>query len=242
MSFMNKTILKTALLAALGVSSMVASFTTHAAAVNNGDQLTITQGVQLFDTNGNPSNVNPGSWFGMDTNASSTIAGTEKTPIGQGSTGLVIGTTTSAGASHGGLPTAGDTNDITAPWGFFGNTGSDFVTTAVTGSTTAGLNFSGWTVTWNGIPAIPMGAGAWAAGFSNGVGNFTWDGVYGNSYVLDYHGTVPTGDPSGFGGVKYALHMVGVVNAAAVPVPAAVWLFGSGLLGLVGIARRKKKA
>jgi hypothetical protein len=27
-----------------------------------------------------------------------------------------------------------------------------------------------------------------------------------------------------------------------IPVPAAVWLFGSGLLGLVGIARRKKKA
>jgi hypothetical protein len=27
-----------------------------------------------------------------------------------------------------------------------------------------------------------------------------------------------------------------------VPVPAAVWLFGSGLLGLVGIARRKKRA
>lgn len=27
---------------------------------------------------------------------------------------------------------------------------------------------------------------------------------------------------------------------AAVPVPAAVWLFGSGLLGLVGVARRKR--
>ncbi|MDH3888134.1 MAG: VPLPA-CTERM sorting domain-containing protein, partial [Gammaproteobacteria bacterium] len=27
---------------------------------------------------------------------------------------------------------------------------------------------------------------------------------------------------------------------AAVPVPAAVWLFGSGLLGLIGMAKRKK--
>jgi len=31
-------------------------------------------------------------------------------------------------------------------------------------------------------------------------------------------------------------------DVAAVPVPAAVWLFGSGLLGLIGVARRKKAA
>lgn len=30
------------------------------------------------------------------------------------------------------------------------------------------------------------------------------------------------------------------VTASVVPVPAAVWLFGSGLIGLIGIARRKK--
>ena len=32
------------------------------------------------------------------------------------------------------------------------------------------------------------------------------------------------------------------LSTSAVPVPAAVWLFGSGLLGLVGISRRKKTA
>ncbi len=32
------------------------------------------------------------------------------------------------------------------------------------------------------------------------------------------------------------------INVSAVPVPAAVWLFGSGLLGLAGIARRNKTA
>lgn len=33
-----------------------------------------------------------------------------------------------------------------------------------------------------------------------------------------------------------------VSSVSAVPVPAAVWLFGSGLLGLVGVARRKKSS
>ena len=31
-----------------------------------------------------------------------------------------------------------------------------------------------------------------------------------------------------------------LVSTSAVPVPAAVWLFGSGLIGLIGVARRKK--
>ena len=34
----------------------------------------------------------------------------------------------------------------------------------------------------------------------------------------------------------------GNITGTVVPVPAAVWLFGSGLLGLVGMARRKKAA
>ena len=32
----------------------------------------------------------------------------------------------------------------------------------------------------------------------------------------------------------------GVVEISQVPIPPAVWLFGSGLIGLIGVARRKK--
>ena len=38
-----------------------------------------------------------------------------------------------------------------------------------------------------------------------------------------------------------ATNLVTVTNVAAVPVPAAAWLFSSGLLGLIGVARRNKK-
>jgi len=34
----------------------------------------------------------------------------------------------------------------------------------------------------------------------------------------------------------------GVISTSAVPVPAAVWLFGTGLLGLTGFARKRKAA
>lgn len=50
-------------------------------------------------------------------------------------------------------------------------------------------------------------------------------------------GSMQTGP---FAGATPAFNGTGSLVAPAVPVPAAVWLFGSGLLGLVGVARRKK--
>lgn len=47
---------------------------------------------------------------------------------------------------------------------------------------------------------------------------------------------IQTGDPCCSGGSLFWDD----VSLTAVPVPAAVWLFGSGLLGLVGVARRRR--
>lgn len=38
----------------------------------------------------------------------------------------------------------------------------------------------------------------------------------------------------------FDLAYVEAINYSVVPIPAAIWLFGSGMLGLIGIARRKK--
>jgi hypothetical protein len=48
----------------------------------------------------------------------------------------------------------------------------------------------------------------------------------------------------GFAGsnFNYNLHLAPVNLPAAVPLPAAIWLFGSGLMGLAAVMRRKKKA
>lgn len=52
----------------------------------------------------------------------------------------------------------------------------------------------------------------------------------------------------GNGDLRIGLHVINFTSGGSesfvnnpVPVPAAVWLFGSGLLGLAGIARRKKQ-
>lgn len=60
------------------------------------------------------------------------------------------------------------------------------------------------------------------------------------SWNLAYSHTLPAGvgTMSGF----FDSHpYVSIENTSVVPVPAAVWLFGSGILGLIGVAQRKRR-
>ena len=80
---------------------------------------------------------------------------------------------------------------------------------------------------WSATEYAPNTSSAWAFNFDDGL-QFETDKILG-----------------GGSGSAWAVHSgdVGVaVSTSTVPVPASVWLFGSGLLGLIGVARRKARA
>jgi hypothetical protein len=66
------------------------------------------------------------------------------------------------------------------------------------------------------------------------------DGFGGWAGTLVSAGNINGDNWTGFSNVQFSEVFNVSVVSAVVPVPAAVWLFGSGLLGLVGIARRRK--
>ena len=242
----SKKTLNTTITLVIGITAMTTQMSVQAFMLNNGDQLTIESGVVTRDSYGN-TNVVSGSFFSMDTSGDSKIQSGEKTALAEGTNrGITVGKISAAGASHTGAVTPEDTGEIDSPWNFASNTGTHFLTTGVTGDTTNGLDFSGWSISWNSTD-ISMGDGSWQPNncielgcdgqlFTNGIAAFTWDGIYGNAYTLSYTASTLTGAKSG---TKYYLFLQGVVESAPeVPVPAAFWLFGSGLLCLLGIARR----
>lgn len=222
---------------ALGLALGVPGAGAQAAVLNAGDLLTIDAGVQLYDAYGNPAGVSGGSWFALDTDSNRSIATHEKAAIYPGTDGGIrIGSVQAIGAI-----------DI---WpDYFGATGYDYTTVAPTGGTTAGIDFSGWSIYWNGQPVpIAVDYGAWTptncatlgcagVSFIADVAAFSWSGVYGDSYTLWYSLSFMT-DPGTWVTTDYILYLEGTVQAP-VPVPAAVWLFGSGLIGLLGIVRRR---
>ncbi|MEW6330086.1 MAG: hypothetical protein AB1560_01365 [Pseudomonadota bacterium] len=80
---------------------------------------------------------------------------------------------------------------------------------------------------------------------SNGVLEFTFGGASGVIADLGYHGggmilSVSSSTLTNFGTQALTTSWTGSgLGDVFVPVPAAVWLFGSGILALLGVARRK---
>ena len=119
------------------------------------------------------------------------------------------------------------------------------------------------------LAAGTTGTSYYDGGWTSDVGDigdaFSWDGsilsltfdTLGGDYIQEYDdlgnfSQVVTGQPwqvasrfdndssQMYGYLTSGTSLTLTAQATVVPVPAAVWLFGSGLLGLVGIARRKK--
>jgi hypothetical protein len=107
-----------------------------------------------------------------------------------------------------------------------------------TGGTTYTLGNANYGVWGNGLGSVPGSTNLYGTGIDqSGVAldqQVSLYGVTGNSgagklqsYLL---------------GSNLTLSSAGVLSVSSVPLPAAVWLFGSGLLGLIGVGRRKAAA
>ena len=118
---------------------------------------------------------------------------------------------------HGGPPSPSDRGGVTAQWTYFCNTGVNYLSETVGSGTFSGdtdpgvgVDMSSWIVGWNGIATIPMGTNV--IGISQlycGV-----DCSDGDTYSIVHAATVPAGDPSGFGGVRYDVCLMGTITAA----------------------------
>jgi len=139
------------------------------------------------------------------------------------------------------LPTTGYVNWA---FGYFGNV-TNFSTAAsnqagvvgggpvLSGETddamgTITLDLSSFFANWNGT-SFNQGSAGTVGTYDATTGDFT---VGWNQLIVG----------GAFDGKTGYWELSGTANVAAVPVPAAVWLFGSGLVGLAGVARRRKAA
>jgi len=267
---LKKTALCTAVTAVLGVSASAASAAVYDLSYNgwftmlnaagtdalvNGDaaanayygRRTAVNGTMSFDTatGAGTGTMVPFSFFGS---GNATASGISFQAIGDGAGGagtLVLGNMGFSWNGTVGIPTS----IVLDGAGFFGALQGGLTTSDViagTGSLGASddflFNFGKFSYTLP-IGPVPMATTTWN---TTDIGTV----VIGTNPS----GTLPLVD-DGIGGspmkagpfpgfnANFDIQSITVTNITnPVPVPAAVWLFGSGLLGLVGVARRKKKA
>jgi hypothetical protein len=111
----------------------------------------------------------------------------------------------------------GPTGGVVGPWNFDSRTG------LLEGFTTGTSNDSG-IGTINGVDCTGSSGSYSCTLVSGGQVGPAWGTFNGNPFYE-----------------VWKINLTRLGDATVIPVPAAVWLFGSGLLGLVGIARRKKQ-
>jgi len=136
----------------------------------------------------------------------------------------------------------GGTSTISQSW-----TADDFVSYRMEG-------FSGW---WIESDFISSGsgsfstddqgnvitAGSWISGTSTATITTSWSGVVNGRWWNNGFNPVVCSTTDCVNATNVEENIIGsswtASEVSAVPVPAAVWLFGSGLIGLIGVARRK---
>lgn len=151
---------------------------------------------------------------------------------------------TNLGTMGGTIDSAGNIDfDLTGREGLAATTGLPELAWNLDDSTqvqgTSSGTFDQWTT---GSQTSLVRTGAFGSGITktgsvlvdNGSGGWTGT-LIASSNIGDAWG-------SSFSGIQYTEEMNITLTASPIPVPAAAWLFGSGLLGLVGVARRRKQA
>jgi len=210
--------------------------------------MSTTSSANAVLVNGSILNIGEGSFFTLGGGTVVAAPGFDGQFI-TGHQGLVLGSVQTPSGSHSGAPDGSENPTIDNPWLWFGNTGmhgTESASNVLSASgNTATVDLSGWIMAWNGIDSsngispFKFGTGAWFGTAIDGVAQITCgiDCGDGDTYLLIYSAT--NNQPlSGLEGTMFFLNITGTISA--VPVPGAVWLFGSGLIGLIGAARRRK--
>jgi hypothetical protein len=126
--------------------------------------------------------------------------------------------------------------------GDFAILNNDSGTGVITEASNADFTFDGlWAKKWSTSPesgGTDTLSGT-LSGFNNG--SLVWQVSTGLNGSYEYYGAQAGLIDElhlGFGNV-FLVDNLSLNGVSTVPVPAAVWLFGSGLIGLIGLARRK---
>lgn len=150
---------------------------------------------------------------------------------GYPSDGLVTQGTVLQPFSFFGVPTYVGTNPLSYQSGLVKNAPTADIDSCVGDICALSVDLSAWEVFWSGS-AFEQGPRPDNAGpFTLATGTYN---LATGEYVLDWDSQIKEGP---FNGVTASWHLEGSV---VVPVPAAAWLFGSGLFALAGFARSRK--